>query len=245
MTNTEPRRIGLLLPSSNTTQEREYWRILPRAVTLHVARLPLRRVEADSTVRIVEDIETESRKLADADVDAIVLAATAPSSRRGIGYDQELISRITAASDKPATTAATAQIQAMAALGLRTLVIAAPWSEEVNRITAAFVEGSGFRVLDHRALGHVSNLDIGRLAPETAFDLGRTVDRPEADAVMLACGNWLTLDIVDRLEATLRKPVLTTNQVSLWAVLRLAGYDKPIEGWGRLLRDHMATRLAA
>jgi maleate isomerase len=56
---------------------------------------------------------------------------------------------------------------------------------------------------------------------------------------MLACGNWLTLGIVDRLEAAIGKPVLTTNQVSLWAVLRLAGYQAPVFGWGRLLREYM------
>jgi maleate isomerase len=112
------RRIGLLLPSSNTTQEPEFARILPDGITLHVARLPLRTVEASSTERIVADIETESRKLADADVNAIVLAATAPSSRHGVGYDQDLIRRIEAASGRRATTASTAMNQAPAVLRL-------------------------------------------------------------------------------------------------------------------------------
>src|SRR5438105_899908 len=61
-------------------------------------------VEAESTLRIVQEIEIESQKLADVDVDVIVFPATAPSSRNGIGYDQELIKRISAASGKPATT---------------------------------------------------------------------------------------------------------------------------------------------
>jgi maleate isomerase len=239
-TGRKSRRIGLLLPSSNTTQEPEFVRMMPDGVTLHVARLPLRTVEADSTVRIVEDIEAESRKLADADVDAIVLAATAPSSRRGLGYDQALIQRITAASGKPATTASTALVQALATLGVRRLVIAAPWGEDVNGIAARFIEASGFQVLAHRALGLVSNLEIGLLDEQTAFDLGRAVDRPDADAVMLACGNWRTLGVVDRLEGVLGKPVLTTNQVSLWAVLRLAGHAMAVPGCGVLPRTHMA-----
>lgn len=232
-------RLGLLLPSSNTTQEQEFNRILPDGVTLHVTRLPLRNVDAASTARIVEDIETESQKLADADVDAIVLAATAPSSRNGPGYDKELIKRIEGASNRPATTASTALIQALDALSVNRIVIAGPWSEATNISAAAFIEASGAHVLAHTALGHVSNLDIGLLEPQTAYDLGKQADRPDAQAIMLACGNWMTLDIVDRLEAATGKPVLTTNQVSLWAVLRLAGYRKPISGWGRLLTQHM------
>ncbi len=236
----DQRRIGLLLPSSNSTQEPEFGRILPDGVTLHVARLPLRTVEADATAHVVNDIETESRKLADADVDVIVLAATAPSSRNGLGYDQELIKRIETASGRRATTASTALIQALRALDVQRLVIAAPWSDPVNTMAAAFIEASGFNVLAHRAIGHVSNLDIGLLSEKTAFELGAAVDQPGAQAVMLACGNWSTLGIVDRLEAALGKPVLTTNQVSLWAVLRLAEYHAPVFGWGRLLREHMA-----
>ena len=233
------RRIGLLVPSSNTTQEIEYNKIMPDGVSLHVARLPLRTVDAFSTARIVEDIEIESRKLADADVDAIVLAATAPSSRNGIGYDQELIGRIEAASGKKATTASTALIQALTVLGIRRLVIAAPWTEATNTTAAAFIVASGFSVLAHRALGHAANLDIGVLPEQTAYDLGAAVDQPDADGVMLACGNWLTMGIVDNLEIAVGKPVLTTNQVSLWAVLRLAEAHAPVFGWGRLLRDYM------
>ncbi len=80
------------------------------------------------------------------------------------------------------------------------------------------------------------NLDIGLLDPSSAFELGCAVDHKDADAVMLACGNWRTLGIVDRLEATLGKPVVTTNQVTLWAALRLIGHTAPVPGWGRLLR---------
>src|SRR5262249_61049296 len=87
------RRIGLLLPSSNSVQEGDFWRVLPQGFSLHVARMGLSTVEADSTLRIVQEIEAESKKLADADADVIVFAATAPSSRTGIGYDRELVKR--------------------------------------------------------------------------------------------------------------------------------------------------------
>jgi hypothetical protein len=88
------RRIGLLLPSSNTTQEAEFNRMLPPEVMLHVVRLPLRTVGPSSSARVAGDVESESRELADADVDAIVLAATASSSRNGIECGEELIWRI-------------------------------------------------------------------------------------------------------------------------------------------------------
>jgi len=232
------RRIGLLLPSSNSVQEPDFLSVLPKHITLHVARMGLSNVEADSTGRIVEEIETESRKLADVDADVILFAATAPSSRNGIGYDRQLIQRISAASGKPATTASTALLEALRVLGARRIVLGAPWSEAINRTAAAFIEANGYAVTAQEALGHVRNLDIGLLEPQSAYDVGRRVDRPDADAVMLACGNWSTFAIIDRLERDLGKPVLTTNQVSLWHALKMMD-EGPLTGLGALMREHL------
>ena len=233
------RRIGLLLPSSSSVQEWDIGRALPQGITLHVARMRLSNVDADSTLRVVQEIETESQKLADVDVDVIILPATAPSSRNGPGYDQELIKRISAASGKPATTASTALLEALRVLSVKQIVLGAPWSDAVNQTVAAFLAANGVEVLAQEALGLVRNLEIGLLDPQTAFDVGRRVNRPEADAVMLACGNWSTFAIVDRLEQDLGKPVLTTNQVSLWHALRIMG-ARPLDGPGVLLRRHLS-----
>jgi maleate cis-trans isomerase len=237
----DSRRIGLLLPSSNSVQEPDFGSVLPKDITLHVARMGLSTVEADSTLRIVQEIETESQKLADVDVDVIVFAATAPSSRNGIGYDSELIARITAASGKPATTASTALLEALHVLSAKRIALGAPWSAAVNHSAAAFIEANGFEVLAQEALGLVRNLEIGLLDPQTAYDVGRRVDRPNADAVMLACGNWTTFAIIERLERDLGKPVLTTNQVSLWHALKIMG-SGPLRGLGVLPREHLGDK---
>jgi len=238
------RRIGLLVPSSSSAQEWDIGRALPDDITLHVARMRLSNVDAESTLRVVQEIETESQKLADVDVDVIIFPATAPSSRNGIGYDQELIKRITAASGKPATTASTALLEALRVLSVRQIALGAPWSASVNQSVAAFVEANGVKVLAQEALGLVRNLEIGLLDPQTAYDVGRRVNRPEADAVMLACGNWNTFSVIDRLEHDLGKPVLTTNQVSLWHALKMMG-TKPLGGLGILLRAHLGDKANA
>jgi maleate isomerase len=232
------RRIGLLVPSSSSVQEQDFRRILPEDVTLHVARMRLSNVEADSTLRIVQEIEVESQKLADVDVDVIIFPATAPSSRNGIGYDQELIKRISAASGKPATTASTALLEALHVLSIKRIGLGAPWGAPVNEAVAAFIEANGVKVLAQETLGFVRNLEIGLLDPKTALDIGRRVNRPEADAVILACGNWSTFSIIDQLERDLGKPVLTTNQVSLWHALKMMN-GSPLGGLGVLLREHL------
>jgi len=230
-------RLGLLVPSSNSTQEPEFVQMLPPSVSLHVTRLTLSRIDPESTMNIVAELEKESRKLGDAAVDIVVLAATAPSTRLGKGYDAQLIKRMQDASGKPATTAATAMLDAFAALDVRRVALAAPWSEATNKWVVAFLEAHGIEVVSQVAMGVVSNNDVARLSPETAFEHGRKADRKEADAVFLACGNWWTASVVERLEQAVGKPVLTTNNVTVWQALKKMGVAESGPGLGRLLSD--------
>ena len=102
------KRVGLLVPSSNTTVEPEFYRALPRGITLHTARLYLTRIAPEAILGMVEDMEAQAKLLASADVDVIVLGATAPSFLNGLGYDRELIQKIEAATGRQATTTSTA-----------------------------------------------------------------------------------------------------------------------------------------
>ena len=230
-------RIGLLVPSSNTTVETEFHRALPDGVTLHVARLFITQVTPDSIAKMVETLDSQSRLLASADVDVIVLGATAPSFLKGAGYDREMSKRIEDATGKPATTTSTALLQALAALGVRRVALGSAYTPTVNGICAGFLEANGYKVVAQDGLNVVDNLTIGRLDVQTAYDMGRKVDRPDADAVVLACTNWKSLDIIDRLERDIGKPVLSTTQVSVWGALTRIGYTGSIPGYGRLLRD--------
>jgi maleate isomerase len=238
-TTTQQFRIGSLIPSSNTTQEREFLQILPPGVSLHTARMTLTHVQKDTTIKIVEALDDAVQSLMDADVDVILLGLTAPSSRLGIGYDLELKKRIEDKSGKPATTAATASIQALNLLNAKRISFLAPWTEEINEFSVAFIENNGFEVPVHKTLGYPKNLDIGRLDSSTAYKMAIENDRDDIDAVMLACGNWLCIDVVDQIEKELGKPVITTNQVSFWGALKLAGYDQKINGFGKLLSQHL------
>jgi maleate isomerase len=89
--------------------------------------------------------------------------------------------------------------------------------------------------------GYAPATALGRVGPEAAYELGRRVDRPDADAIILPGGNWPSIAVVERLEQELGKPVLANNAVSIWAGLRLLKRNDSIPGYGRLLRDHLAA----
>ena len=230
-------RIGLLVPSSNTTVEPEFYRALPRGVTLHTARLFLTRIAPESILRMVEDMETQAKLLASADVDVIVLGATAPSFLKGLGYDRELIAKIESVTARKATTTSTALVQALKHFGVKRVVLGSAYDEKVNGIAKAFLEASGTEVADMKGLSLVDNLVVGRLGPESAYDLAMKLNHADADAIVLSCTNWQTMESIDRIERETGKPVVTTAQASVWAALRMVGHTESIAGYGRLLRE--------
>ena len=233
-------RFGLLTPSSNTVQEPEFSAALPQTVSLHTGRVAYRDITPQEQMRCVLELESESRKLADAEVDVIVFAATAPTLAKGKGYDRELIKRMEDASGRPATTAATAFVDALARLGAERIAIGAPWSKTMDKPMVSFMQASGFEVVNSEVAGYVAGVELGRTGPEAAYELGRRADRADAEAVIMPGGNWPAMSIVERLEGELGKPVLANNAVSLWAGLRLLKTGGSIAGYGVLLREHLA-----
>ena len=169
----------------------------------------------------------------------IVFAATAPTLAKGVGYDRELIKRMQDASGRPATTAATAFVDALNLLGAKRIAIGQPWSKTMEKPMVAFMEASGFEVVHSEVVGIVSGVELGRVGPEKAYELCRKTDRPDAEAIIMPGGNWGCMSVVQRLEDELGKPVIVNNAVSLWAGLRMLKRGDSIAGYGTLLRDHL------
>ena len=232
-------RFGLLTPSSNTTQEPELSAALPPTISLHTGRVSYRDITPEEQDRCVLELESESRKLADAEVGVIVFAATAPTLAKGKGYDRLLIKRMEDAAGRPATTAATAFVDALNQLGMTNIAIGAPWSKTMDQPMVDFMQANGFKVVHSEVAGFVASIELGRVGPEQAYELGRRTDRPDADVIVMPGGNWPAMSVVERLERELGKPVLANNAVSLWAALRLLKRPDSIPGYGRLLRNEL------
>jgi maleate isomerase len=60
---------------------------------------------------------------------------------------------------------------------------------------------------------------------------------PAAEAYFISCTTIRSAEVIDALEETLGKPVLTSNQAMLWRALRDTGIGDRITGFSRLLRD--------
>ena len=79
---------------------------------------------------------------------------------------------------------------------------------------------------------------VSRTPPEVAYRLAKRANRPEADALLLSCSDFPSMAMLPRLEEELGKPVVTSNQATLWAALRAGGVKDAVPYGGRLFELH-------
>lgn len=218
-------RIGLLVPSSNTTMEPEFWGHLPDRTTLHSARMHIEETTDQGLARMDQDLERAMHLLSTAAVDILCYGCTSGSFREGETHAVRLRERIEQETGIPAVVTSEAVVEALRELGLKRIVVGTPYIDDLNQKEQEFLEAHGFEVLGLRGLGIVPNLEIGRCEPDKALRLGLQLleDHPAADGLFLSCTNFPTFAALDELKAANKGPVVTSNQASLWMTCRQAG----------------------
>lgn len=232
-------RVGLLIPSSNSLIEPEYYAVMPRSVSVHFGRLTMTEVTEAGIARQDEDIVRQAQLLATAKVSVILFCQTAASFYMGLEYDQELQRRIEEESGIPALTAAQTIVAALNSLGVHRVALATPFVPEINQISSGFLAKNGFEVVAMEGLSYVDNFSIAQIEPQTVRDLIRRADRPEAEAIIVPGGNMPCMFIAGEMEKELGKFIITTNQAGIWALLRRLGGFERLPGLGRLLEAHL------
>ena len=237
-------RIGVLLPPGNPTVEPELSAMVPAGVSLHFGRLET----PPSVGKAGEHTGMEERNhayreglagptaaLSQVRPAVVLLAHTASSYALGYGNEQPLVERIAALAGAPALLAAQAVLAALHHLGVKRLALGTPYPESISRQGKAYWEAAGFEIAGYHRLENVT--DIYAENEERAYQLARQADAPEADAVLLSGTGLPTVAVLETLERDLGKPVVSSNQASLWQALRVAGVRESIAGHGRLLRE--------
>ncbi len=234
------KRIGVLVPSTNTTCEADFQLAAPRDVTIHGQRLWLTNDAAAEAgmARMNAEMESGARYLATAKVDVIAYGCTTGSFYKGPGWDREMLARIEEVAGVPAVATSPAVVAALRFFGAKKISVATPYPAWNNEKLRAYLEAPGFEVLNVEGepwAARAGAQGINDQDPEAVVAFAARVCRPEADVLFCSCTAWRAMEAAEALEQRTGKPVVTSNQATIWAALRQVGICQPIHGFGTLL----------
>lgn len=224
-----PLRIGVLVPFTNTNLEADMMRLRSPNMSFHFTRIggyTLDEIPASSEMEHMgaADISPALKLIVGVRPDVILYGCTSATLTHGPDFDLALTNSITQATGVPAITAAGALIKALRAVNATRVGFASPYVGEVNQQAINFLHAAGIETVNRAEMkGRLSNADQGAVTPDEIYELALRADHPSADAVVMPCTDFRAVEAIDRIESTLGKPVITSNQAMMFAILKEFG----------------------
>jgi maleate isomerase len=246
-------RIGQIVPSSNTTMETEIPRMLLASsarefadFTFHSSRMRMRHVSREELSVMNGQTSRCAQELADARMDVIATACLVAIMCQGVGYhrtaEEELQRAVQADSPDTATlSSAGALIAALHALGAKQVSIITPYTEQLTKLVANYIEAEGVEVRTAVSLNVPDNIAVGRLDPLQLLDIAEKLPRGNLDAVVLsACVQMPSLPAIDIVQNRLGIPVISTATSTVFQMLKMLGLPTLVPKAGEILSGHYA-----
>ena len=236
------RKIGGLVPFTNTNFEPDMHLLCPRGASLHFTRMGgYDQDEIPDAGQMHDlgaaDLDDPLRLLMGVKPDLILYGCTSATLTHGPEFDRALAARIKKASGAETVTAAGALVYGLKSLGVHRVGFASPYVAQINDMAVNFLAQMGVETVQRSEVTEaLDNYGQGALTPEAVLALGRSADHPDAEAIVLSCTDMRGVEIIERLERETGKPVVTSNQAIMFQARRMLGIHAPLEGYGHLLR---------
>lgn len=235
-------RLGILVPSKIISVEPEFQLMIPEGVSCHYHRYPFHG--GKNNEEDVQQLKEASEFVGDAaemithvSPSVVVMTGTAISFIGGYGYDQMLIKKMKERNGNlPTTTTSTSVLDAFRKLRITKVTIVTPYVEDLAMQTNKFIEDNGVKVVNSSWLNKTA-VEIPSVTKEMLYHQVMEADHPQSEAIFISCVNLDAVELIEILENSLHKPVITSNQATLWNILRLANIRDKIKGFGQLMLE--------
>ncbi len=229
-------RIGLIVLQTDQTIEHEFARLMPGGGTaLYHARIPNAMEVSPETLRQMQrDLPATAALLPPSfEFNAIGYACTSGATMIGeVQVDQMIRAVHPQAKTSNPITACKA---ALSALGLSRIALVTPYPPEVTLEMQTNLRDAGFNTVAVASFNQSDDFTVARISSESILNAATTIGaREEVDGVFVSCTSLRALEVIETAEAQINKPVIASNQVLAWHLMRLAGLnDRPARA-GRL-----------
>ncbi|MEM7294198.1 MAG: Asp/Glu racemase [Pseudomonadota bacterium] len=233
-------RLGVLVPFTNSNLEADLGLLCPPGVTFHAMRLGGYDIDevpdGDQMGAMAKvDLEEALRLLAGVRPDVMLYGCTSATLTHGPEFDRQLAAQCQAQWSIPMITAASALVRSLHLLAITKVGFASPYVKSLNDDAIDFLRTEGIETVSRHDLQEdLGNYGQSEVTPEQVVEFACRADSPDAQAVVLSCTDMRAVEAVDRIEAELKKPVVTSNQAMMYWALQHTGVSSSEVQCGRL-----------
>ena len=231
-------KVGLLALSTDLTIEKDFNSVCNKLpLDVFVNRIhnenPLTK---DNLLKMHDQLESITEKILPGEkINTIAYGCT--SGTIAIGEERVKEKIQLAKPDCYVTTPITSAIKAFKLMNIKKIAVFTPYPESVNKTIYEYFSNKNIDVLSFGTFNLDLDVDFANIDPKYLSETLIKLDTSGADALFISCTALPALEILDEVERKINKPVFSSNQTLIWDTIRSIGYESPVEGFGKLLRN--------
>ena len=238
------KRIGIVVPSTNTTVQPETEMVRVPGVTCHTGRVTIKERPLNTEEAFFEHMQMMRDGLGGAidqimtaGLDHLIMGIALETFWGGVAQADKLQAELAQRAGVGVTMGSVASVAALRKFGATRLAILTPHQPRGDEMVRAYFVEAGFDVVRLKGLKCASPRAIAQVPLQDIRNALRELDGDDMDA-LLTLGTALPAGAVAaEAERWLGKPVLAVNVVSYWHAIRQCGIEDRVSGCGRILEE--------
>ncbi len=239
------KKIGIVVPSTNTVVGPESEVLRPRGVTNHVARLTIAQKPIQASdqgflthVQAMRDgIGPAIDQVVTCGPHHVIMGVAIEAFTGGVAVADSLQKSLSERAGVGVSMGSTAGAAALRKFGAKRIVVLTPHQPKGDETVHAYLAEAGFDVVRLVGLKCASPRAIAEVQPPALRKVLREIDGDDIDAILQVGTNLGFGAVAADAERWLEKPVLAMNVVTYWDALRRCGIEDRVYGHGRILEE--------
>jgi maleate isomerase len=238
------KRIGVVVPSTNTTVQPETDMLRVPGVTCHTGRVTIKERPLNTEEAFFEHMQmmrdgmgAAIDQVMTAGLDHLIMGIALESFWGGVAAADKLQADLAQRAGVGISMGSTASIAALNKFGARRIAILTPHQPRGDEMVRAYFVEAGFDVVRLKGLKCATPRAIAQVPREQIRDAIRELDGDDIDALLTLGTALPAAGVAADAERWLGKPVLAVNVVSYWNAIRQCGIEDHVPGHGRILEE--------
>jgi maleate isomerase len=238
------KRIGIVVPSTNTTVQPESEMLRPRGVTNHVGRSTIKERPLNTEAAFFEHMEMMREgmtvaidQIMTAGLDHLIIGIALETFWGGVAAADKLQAELATRAGVGISMGGAAAVAALKAFGARRIAVLTPHQPRGDAIVRAYLQEAGFDIVRLKGLAVTTPRMIAQVPLGDIRTALKELDGDDIDALLQVGTALPTVAVAAEAERWLGKPVLAINTVTYWHALRQCGIEDRVFGYGRVLEE--------